>query len=98
MEKGSKKQFSLSLLMRVSLAVVVLASILIFANSVMRYNKLMEQQKALETQLADYRELREELQELLNSDMDRDYIIRIAKEQLDLYFPDEEIYYNDRID
>lgn len=61
----------------------------------MRYNALMEEQKALEEELANYREMREELEELFNSEEDKDYIIRIAKEKLGLYFPDEEIYYND---
>ena len=91
-----KKQFSLSLMMRILLGVLVVVSIGIFAGSVMRYNALIEEQKALEAQLQKYEELKEELQELLNSDMDRDYIIKIAKEQMGLYFPDEELFINDR--
>ena len=77
------------------LGVLVVTSIGIFANSVMRYNALMEEQKALEEELSSYREMREELEELLNSEADYDYIVKIAKEKLGLYFPDEEIYYND---
>ena len=84
--------------MRISLAVLIVASIGIFANSVMRYNALMEEQRELEAQLASYREMKEELQELLNSDEDYEYIVKYAKEHLDLYFPDEEIFYNDRND
>ncbi|MBO5295116.1 MAG: septum formation initiator family protein [Clostridia bacterium] len=68
----------------------------IFANSVMRYNELLEQQRELEAQLADYQEMKEELQEILNSEDDYEKIVKIAKEQLGLYFPDEEIFYNDR--
>jgi cell division protein FtsB len=75
--------------------VLVVTSIGIFANSVMRYNSLMEEQRALEEELSNYREMREELEELLNSEADYDYIVKIAKEKLGLYFPDEEIYYND---
>lgn len=75
--------------------VLVVTSIGIFANSVMRYNALMEEQRALEEELSNYREMREELEELLNSEADYDYIVKIAKEKLGLYFPDEEIYYND---
>ena len=83
-------------MMRILLGVLVVVSIGIFAGSVMRYNALIEEQKALEAQLQKYEELKEELQELLNSDMDRDYIIKIAKEQMGLYFPDEELFINDR--
>lgn len=82
--------------MRVLLGVLVVVSIGIFANSVMRYNALLEEQRELEEKLADYQEMKEELQELLNSDYDYEYIVKIAKEQLGLYFPDEEIFYNDR--
>ena len=82
--------------MRVLLGVLVVVSIGIFANSVMRYNALMEEQRELENKLASYEEMKEELQELLNSDYDYEYIVKIAKEQLGLYFPDEEIFYNDR--
>ena len=82
--------------MRVLLGVLVVVSIGIFANSVMRYNALLEEQRELEHKLASYEEMKEQLQELLNSDYDYEYIVKIAKEQLGLYFPDEEIFYNDR--
>ena len=98
MSNEKKKQFSLSLLMRVLLGMLVVVSIGVFANSVMRYNALLEEQKALEAELAEYRRVREELQELLDSDMDYEYIVKIAKEKLGLYFPDEEMYPNDRND
>ena len=35
------------------------------------------------------------LQELINESDNKEYIVRIAKERLGLYFPDEEIIYND---
>ena len=96
MSNETKKQFSLTLLMRVLLGVLVVVSIAIFANSVMRYNQLLEEQRALEEKLAAYEEMKEELQELLNSGQDYETIVRIAKEQWGLYLPDEEIFYNDR--
>ena len=98
MANGKKKQFSLSLMMRILLGVLVVVSIGVFAGSVMRYNAMMEQQKELEARLDKYEELKEELQELLDSDMDYEYIVKIAKEQLGLYFPEEEIFINDRND
>lgn len=98
MSGQKKKQFSLSLLARVLLGMLVVVSIGMFANSVMRYNALLEEQKALEEDLANYRRAREELQELLDSDMDYEYIVKIAKEKLGLYFPDEEMFPNDRND
>ena len=38
----------------------------------------------------------EELRELINSSENKEYIVRIAKDRLGLYFPDEEIIYNDQ--
>ena len=82
--------------MRVLLGVLVVVAVVVFANSVMRYNQLLEEQRELEKQLAAYEEMKEELQELLDSGQDYETIVRIAKEQWGLYFPDEEIFYNDR--
>ncbi len=85
--------------MRVLLGVLVVVAIGVFANSAMKYNALLEEQKALEEELAEYREMKEELEELqalLNRGEDYEYIVKYAKEHLGLYFPDEEIFYNDR--
>ncbi|MBQ1963084.1 MAG: hypothetical protein II369_03090 [Clostridia bacterium] len=139
MAKGNRKQFSLSLLIRILLAVMVVVSIGIFANSLMRFNELQGEEKKLEEALHNLLETREELnelmgsaesvkallsdyeryqkamesdsdlkdalidwearkaalQELINESDNKEYIVRIAKEKLGLYFPDEEIIYND---
>lgn len=139
MAKGNRKQFSLSLLIRILLAVMVVVSIGIFANSLMRFNELQREEKKLEEALHNLLETREELnelmgsaesvkallsdyeryqkamesdsdlkdalidwearkaalQELINESDNKEYIVRIAKERLGLYFPDEEIIYND---
>ena len=84
MSDKSKKQFSLTLLVRVLLGVLVVTSIGIFANSVMRYNALMDEQKKLQEELSNYQDMREELEEVLNSEEDHDYIVKIAKELLGL--------------
>lgn len=95
MKQERKRQFSLTLLTRILLGVLVVVAIGIFANSLMRYNALMEEKRELELQLQQYIESSEELQELLNSGEDYETIVKIAKEQLGLYFPDEEIFYPD---
>ena len=94
--ENKKKQFTLSLLMRILLGVLIVVSIGIFANSAMRYNELVKEQQALEEQLEEYKEMKEELAELMNSDLDYETIVRIAKERWGLYLPDEEIFQNDR--
>ena len=135
-----KKQFSLTVILRVFLVLIVVVSIVVFANSVMKYNAMVEEQKELEELLEDLNEDIEELEELLGSGEEvqkllndyqayqamidsnneigytleeiqekrerlkqmiessenKDYIVRIAKDRLGLYFPDEEIFYNDK--
>ena len=139
MPQKAKKQFSLSLLMRIFLGLLVVISIGVFARSIMQYNELNREAEKLENALTELAETRvrliedlgsvdelnrilndnqaytdlmdadtttsdalEEYQtqldyirELLNSSKNRDYIVRIAKDELNLYFADEEIIYND---
>ncbi len=136
-----KKQFSLTLIMRVLLAVLVVVSVGVFANSVMRYNQLKEEERELEALLhaldeeverlqelmgagenieelielyRAYREqeaiddpelaasleeieaMRAELDAMLQDSENRAYIEQIARERCKLFYPDEEIIYNDR--
>ena len=139
MQSKAKKQFSLSLLMRIFLGLLVIISIGICARSIMQYNELNREAEQLEEALNELGELRAELikdlgsadelnriladyqaynelidagtatsealeeyqarlaqiRELLNSSKNRDYIVKIAKDKLNLYFADEEIIYND---
>ena len=46
--------------------------------------------------LDEYKTRLEEVRTLLNSSKNKDYISKIAKEELDLYFADEKIFFNDR--
>ena len=139
MQKASKTQFSLSLLVRIFLGLLVVISIGICARSIMQYNELNREAKELERALEELGQTREELIEclgsadevkrilsdyqaykelveadnataetleeyqaqldyirsLLNSSKNRNYITKIAKDELNLYFADEEIIYND---
>ena len=67
MQKQEKKQFSLSLLMRIFLGLLVIISIGIFAYSIMQYNELNREAEQLEAEIAELREMRTELIESLGS-------------------------------
>lgn len=139
MQEKAKKQFSLGILMRIFLGLLIIISIGICARSIMQYNELNREAEQLEAALielgemrakliedigsaeelkrvlADYRAYNElidagtatsegleeyqaqlaRIREILNSSKNRDYIVRIAKDELNLYFADEEIIYND---
>ena len=139
MSAEKKKQFSLSILVRIFLVLLVIISVVVFAGSVMKYNELHKEAEELQEKLTEMRETRAELAEILGSaeevdrllrsleecealinsgthegevlkeylllkdeimaqlksSKNRKYIERVAKDELDLYFADEEIYYND---
>jgi cell division protein FtsB len=138
-QEKTKSQFSLSLLVRIFLGLIVVISIGICARSIMQYNELTREAEQLEKALIELEDIRAELiedlgsadelkriladyqaynelinsgtatsdvldeyqmqldyiRELLNSSKNKDYIVKIAKDELNLYFADEEIIYND---
>ncbi len=139
MQNQNKKQFSLSLLMRIFLGLLVVISIGICARSIMQYNELNREAQELEDALVELQEIRAELiqdlgsadelkhilndyeaynelmnsktatsenmaeyqeqleyiRELLHTSKNREYIEKIARKELNLYFADEEMFFND---
>ena len=139
MQEKAKKQFSLSLLIRIFLGLLVVISVGIFAYSIMQFNELNREAEKLEQALNQLEEIRAELisdlgsaeelnrilsdysaykelaesqtataedlqeyqtqleyiRELLRSSKNKNYIVKTAKERLNLYFADEELFYND---
>ena len=67
MQENTKKQFSLSMLVRIFLAVIVVVSIIVFANSVMRYNQLREEEAELQALVDELTLMKEELTILVGS-------------------------------
>lgn len=59
------------------------------------YNELIDAGTATSEGLEEYQAQLARIREILNSSKNRDYIVRIAKDELNLYFADEEIIYND---
>ena len=75
---------------------MIVVSLVVFINGVMRYNELLQEQRELEQVRAGLVEEKEEYQELLNSEQDENYIIRMARKFWGLFFPDEEVFFNNR--
>lgn len=66
MEK-ERKQFSMSLLVRILLGILIVVSLGIFANSTMRYNELQKEERELEEVLNNLIEARQDLEEAMGS-------------------------------
>ena len=91
----SEKNLGRSMLMKVALASVLVASLVISIANLMRTNQLRDQTDEYQAEIKDYKEKIARLKYYINKDVDDEYIIEYAREYLDMYFPDEEIYYND---
>ena len=96
MAKTRKTQFSLSLMVRIFLAGLVVVSIVVFISSAMRYNELLKQKEELEATKNQLTDEKEELKELVDAEQDEGYIVRMARRFWNLFFPDEEIFFNNR--
>ena len=84
-----------SMLVKVALATVLVASLIISIANLMVANQLRDQTDEYEAEIAAYKEKISRLKYYINKEADDDYIVEYAREYLDMYFPDEEVYYND---
>lgn len=91
----SEKSLGKSMLMKVALATLLVASLIISIANVMRVNQLRAQNEEMQAEYEKLREENKKLQYFLNKEVDEDYIIEYARDVLGMYFPDEDVYYND---
>ena len=59
------------------------------------YKELTESDAALAADLVEYQAQLDRIRDILNSSKNKEYIVKIARDELNLYFADEEIIYND---
>jgi cell division protein FtsB len=94
-EIETEKSLGKSMLMKVALASLLVAALVISIANVMRVNQLRAQAEELQAEYEKLREENKKLQYFLNKEVDEDYIIEYARDVLGMYFPDEDVYYND---
>ena len=91
----SEKSLGKSMLMKVALASLLVAALVISISNVMRANQLRAPAEELQAEYDKLKEENRKLQYFLNKEVDEDYIIEYARDVLGMYFPDEDVYYND---
>ena len=97
-EKSIKKGFNApyaKVLFRLAISLLLVASLAAFATGVLKYQELMREKAALEYDKDRLTVEIEELKYLIDCPVDREYIVRVAREKLGLALPDEIVYYND---
>lgn len=80
-------------LIKLSLILVVVMVVMISLTMLARLEALNAEKEALAAEIAEKRERIEELNYFIESPIDREYIVRVAREKLGLVFPDDEVYY-----
>lgn len=85
-----------STLLKITLIVLVIFAIIVFITAFIKYRELQYDIESLRGEISQKQDSIEEKEYLLDipSD-DKDYIIRMVKEKLGLFLPDEIIYYSD---
>lgn len=66
-----------------------------FVTGIMKFDELQSKKQELERQIEDVEYEIEELKYFIDCPIDYDYIVRVAREKLNLRLPDEIVYYND---
>ena len=96
MEKNVKKNgIHSSFFMKCLVVAIVITSLVIFATNMMEYNKYKKEQQVLLSSIDTYTADIERLEYWIAAPMDKEYVVRVAKEKFGLYMPNEIIYYND---
>ena len=91
-----KKTARLNFFVKLTIIVVICFCVVNIIRLRSDYNNLRDREAELLKEREAYEEEIERIREELDHEMDDDYIMRIAREKLNYYLPDEIIFYNDR--
>lgn len=80
---------------KIALIFVVIVLLIISADSLLEYSEMLKEKEELQTQIDEAIDEIEELDFLIRSPMNKDYIIRVAREKLGLVLPEEIVYYTE---
>ena len=100
MKKSDRQNLStrkiLSIVICVSICVLFVSAFVALVSNIMKYNEITAQKEQLEQEIHDCKEDIEELEYWIKAPMDDDYIMKFAREKLELYRADEIVFSNDR--
>lgn len=82
--------------MRLFVVLILVVSLGVFVDRMIHYSELARQKEQLQWQKDAYEQKIDEFNYRLNSPVDYQDIIRIAREKLGLAFPEDNIYYGEQ--
>ena len=90
--KNGKLNFFIKLL----IFVIMVYSVVNIINLRTTYKSILQSESEMEQLRLEYLDEIDRLNEELEHEMDKDYIIRVAREKLNYHLPDEILFYSDR--
>ena len=88
-------QKSIESWIKAALIILFILFIMAFIFLRIQLNELEKQKEDLEIQIKTTNDRITEIQYALDTEFNEEYIIRVARERLNLHLPDEIVYYND---
>lgn len=79
----------------VAICLLLVVSFITFVSKLVEYNELKARENELLAEVKEYKDSIEELEYWLDAPMNDDYIMKFAREKLDLFRPDEIVFTND---
>ena len=83
-----------NLVITVAICLLLVVSIITFVSKLVQYNELQAEKAELLAEICEYKDSIEELEYWIAAPMDDDYIMKFAREKLNLFRPDEIIFSN----
>ena len=87
-----------NLLVKLALLIIAAFCLVSMVTFVIRYNSLKQQRDMLAADIAALEERIDAVQAALDTPFDDEYVIKIAREKLNLRLPEEVVFYNDLTD
>ena len=89
------KTYSVVIVIRVFLLMLLIFAVAFFMWSIMRYNEIMKDKEEKAEYILQLKDDIDRLEYLVDAPLDDEYKIRIAREKLGMCFPDEIIYHTE---
>ncbi|MDD6800328.1 MAG: septum formation initiator family protein [Firmicutes bacterium] len=90
------KNMSMNFFVKAAILVLAAFCVVTIVRLQFEFNDLREQENELKAKIEASRDHIEEIQNDLDAPFDEEYIVRVAREKLNYYLPEEIIFYSDR--
>lgn len=95
MKKQRKQRRETGFFVKTAIFAFAVFAVITIVQLQLKYNQYEAQRDQLRAEISNLEDKKDELENQAGSEVDRQYIIDVAKEKLNLRLPEEIIFYND---